>query len=145
MEFRNESLFFGGSQYLERLDKLSTLYNEANLAHDVSLMYDILLIFKFELVPYMITTEKKQISSNLNEAKKQLLSYNREQEQNKRTSMVKRKNPYQKVIYYVTEKEKLRDYLNVELREMYQIIIKRSGLLMADKKSHTESYMDGLK
>ena len=145
MEYRNESQFFGGSQYLERLDKLSSLYNEANLIHDVKLMYDLLITFKFELIPYMTKKEIEDTTKNINESKKKLIEYLKEDEANNRIKMVKRKNPHQRVYYDFTIKEQLRDYLNIQLREQFQIIIKRSGLLMADKMSHTDAALSGFR
>jgi len=117
MDNRDESKFFGGSQYIERLDKLLVIFNDANILENVSLMFKIMYNFKNELSPYMTEKESEDIKEKFKIAFNKLKDYMKETESNRKIQQSHRRNPTMRVSYTSTKKTELIFFLCDNIRE----------------------------
>lgn len=141
--YRDESKIFGGSQYLERLDSLLILFNEAYIKNNMTFALETLDVYFQELSCYMRKHhgDEKETISELKDFKKRFdkalvlwQNYRHEKESNQHIANANYRHPNRTVVYEENKKYELKLYLR-NLRIDLQMLAKKVGLVMADKEN----------
>jgi len=142
-DWREEAKFFGGSQYLERLDGLLTAFNEYLIMEKPEMMFKILRAYRGELDCYMTDQERQESYNMWDYAEILWRKYLEEMETNKKKNLLQKQVMGIKVYYNTTAKKRFMDWLEA-WRDMLQQIQRRSGLLMQDKEDLNTAFQRGL-
>ena len=140
--YREESKIFGGSQYLERLNDILKVYNEAYIMNNMTFAVETLDVYFQELSCYMksyppdeeTVSEIAGFKKRFEEALKLWQDYIHEFENNKHKANANRKMPNQTYTLNEDKKYTLKLYLR-NLRIDLQVLAKKVGLVMADKEN----------
>jgi len=137
-----KSEYFGGMDFLKRLDKLLIAFNHSSIQNDIHLMYDCIHSFFEEISPYMNEDELKDNKDKAEQYFKDIYEADKEQTENSKL-MSNSYNPYKRPKLNYTKlvevKQKIRCW-----RMDLQKIQKKYGLLMKDVDDPAAAMQRGL-
>jgi hypothetical protein len=140
---RTEARFFGGSQYLERIDSILTEFNELYVLDKPEAMLKLICVYHAELECYMTNTERKENKENYEKAVQLWQDYMSEQQSNRKRKIAARQNTGTVVLYTTTKMFEFKNFL-LEWRMNIQRVQKKAGLLMEDKQDASTALRRGL-
>lgn len=139
-DFQAKSEYFGGYDYLRRLNELLTGFNAAFINDDVDTMYSIILGFYQELYCYLSEKERNNAKKTKKEIQELRVLYLKETDKNRQISVL--------LSYYypkkvdTAQKEKLM-YALINWRIELQDCAKKAGLVMLDKPDPKRAMLEG--
>lgn len=138
---KRQAEFFGGSDYLNRMDMLLTAFNEANLLDNVEYMHEIIKSYHDELYCKLDTEGVKKHNQLREEADLLFEKYIVERQRNQARTLPRFNSMNNQRKIKVTDKKSLKNKLSAWRREL-QATADSHGLVMADKDDPGSALMN---